>query len=116
MTELGLEPYRQRLRTKGSRGRPVGAITMEDRLRRLQMRERAFPEAMRALEYHVQVLNDENELTETRMKAGRFIFEAVFGKPAKAVALETPESTRKEILVRWLPPDPNDTSRVIEPS
>ena len=38
-----------------------------------------------------------------------------YGKPAVAVETTQEGTVRHIFNVRWLPPDPNDTSRVIEP-
>ena len=81
---MSIEPYRT-----GKAGRPVRAITMEDRLRRyrvMQKVEAAF--------------EDGKPNMERRMKAGGWLWEA---------------DVQRTLIVRWLPPDPNDRSRFIEP-
>ena len=38
-----------------------------------------------------------------------------YGRPAQSVAVEQQVAKKTILEVRWLPPDPNDHSKVIEP-
>jgi hypothetical protein len=38
-----------------------------------------------------------------------------YGRPAQSVAVEQQVAEKTILEVRWLPPDPNDHSKVIEP-
>jgi hypothetical protein len=59
-------------------------------------------------------MRDENETSAERRAAGKWLWEAAFGRPVQPIS-ESSEGTVRHIYIRWLPPDPNDTSRVIEP-
>ena len=48
-----------------------------------------------------------------RMAAGKWLFEAAFGKPGQAVDT-TPNQPKRVLHVRWFPPDPNDRSRAVD--
>jgi hypothetical protein len=48
-----------------------------------------------------------------RMAACKWLWEAAFGKPTQA-AVETFNQQPEEVIHRWLPPDPNDTSKEIQ--
>jgi hypothetical protein len=52
---------------------------------------------------------------ELQLKAAKWLFEAAYGRPTQAVRLETHPEVQRTLIVRWMPPDPNDRSRVIEP-
>ena len=45
------------------------------------------------------------------------MLDRVYGRPPVAIDATTREPSLKKVIheVRWLPPDPNDKSKVIEP-
>lgn len=47
---------------------------------------------------------------------GERIFERGFGKPSQAVQVDQVSSGEQKVIyeIRWLPPDPNDHSKLIE--
>jgi hypothetical protein len=55
--------------------------------------------------------------TDDQFKAGDRLMDRAYGKPPMAVQIDGRQQQLKQIIhtVRWLPPDPNDHSRVIEP-
>jgi hypothetical protein len=96
-------------------GRKPGDIGMADRIRRYAVAEKAARYADEIISYYAEVFRNQGEDTVVRMAAGKWLWEAAFGKPGQAVDT-TPNQQPKQVLhVRWLPPDPNDRSKVIEP-
>ena len=95
-------------------GRKAGDIGMADRIKRYAVAEKAAQYADEIIGLYAEVLRDQGEDTVVRMAAGKWLFEAAFGKPGQAVDT-TPNQQPKQILqVRWLPPDPNDRSRAVD--
>jgi hypothetical protein len=58
---------------------------------------------------------DGNEPSAERRAAGKWLWEAAFGRPVQPIAESSEGRVIHEYRVRWLPPDPNDHSKVIEP-
>ena len=76
--------------------------------------EKAARYADEIIAYYGEVFRNQKEDTLVRMAAGKWLWEAAFGKPGQAVDT-TPNQQPKQILqVRWLPPDPNDRSRAVD--
>jgi hypothetical protein len=69
------------------------------------------------LEFYAKVFRDEKEPTTVRMEAGERLLNRAFGRIVTPVETtgETAQTVRHVYNIRWLPPDPNDHSRVIEP-
>jgi hypothetical protein len=95
-------------------GRKAGDIGMADRIKRYAVAEKAARYADEIIDLYAQVLRNKGEDTLVRMAAGKWLWEAAFGKPGQA-ADATPNQQPKQVLIRWLPPDPNDRSKLIEP-
>jgi hypothetical protein len=53
--------------------------------------------------------------TEDRFEATRMIMAYGFGKPVQPLAGAFQEQRHQILEVRWMPPDPNDKSKLIEP-
>jgi hypothetical protein len=53
--------------------------------------------------------------TEDRFEATRMIMAYGFGKPVQPLAGAFQEQRHQILEVRWMPPDPNDRSKLIEP-
>ena len=49
------------------------------------------------------------------MEAAERLLNRGFGRPPVSAELTADSELRQEVFVRWLPPDPNDKSKVIEP-
>jgi hypothetical protein len=43
------------------------------------------------------------------------MFDRSYGPPSQPIQVDQQSASKIVYEVRWLPPDPNDTSRVIEP-
>ena len=96
-------------------GRPTGPVSIEERRRRLAAINRCASYSDEIIDLNVKIMRDENEPSAERRAAGKWLWEAAFGRPVQPIA-ESSEGTVRHIYnIRWLPPDPNDTSRVIEP-
>jgi hypothetical protein len=54
------------------------------------------------------------ETQEIQLKATKCMWEACYGRPGQAIQLESATDVRETLIVRWMPPDPNDRSNVIE--
>ena len=91
--------------------RPKGSITNADRSLRLAVA--AAEQCPAVIKYLTEVLNDKRLSHTYRMQAASELMNRAFGKPPQAIAAQ--QSTKQILEVRWLPPDPNDHSKVIEP-
>jgi hypothetical protein len=97
-------------RPKGSRALTLLAPTGE-RMSFHEAARRYDQEALRAI---VSVLMDEKQPASLRLAAANDLLDHAYGKPPQAL-VGTQNARRQVLEVRWLPPDPNDRSRVIEP-
>ena len=80
---------------------------------RMSFYSAARPYELKALQVIVSVFMDEKQPASLRLAAANDLLDRGYGKPPQAVAGAPP---RRQILeVRWLPPDPSDRSRLIEP-
>jgi hypothetical protein len=79
--------------------------------------EKASQYADEAIQKHVDAMrNVPGDISnELQLKAAKWLFEAAYGRPTQAVQLETRPEVQRTLIVRWMPPDPNDRSNVIEP-
>jgi hypothetical protein len=82
----------------------------------------AFYEAARqydqeALRVIASVFMDEKQPAALRLAAANDLLDRAYGPPPVAIDATTRERSLKRIVheVRWLPPDPNDHSKLIEP-
>jgi hypothetical protein len=83
----------------------------------------AFYEAARqydkkALQVIVSVLMDEKQPASLRLAAANDLLDRAYGRPPMAVqvdAISREPAPKRVIEVRWLPPDPSDTSRYVAP-
>jgi hypothetical protein len=64
-----------------------------------------------------EVLENEkkNYTTAERLEASDRIMAYGFGKPPQAIEAHFREQRHQILEVRWMPPDPNDRSKLIEP-
>jgi hypothetical protein len=81
----------------------------------------AFYEAARhydkdALQVIVSVLKDAKQPASLRLAAANDLLDRAYGRPPVATDATTQDLSLKKIIheVRWLPPDPNDTSKEIQ--
>jgi hypothetical protein len=96
-------------RPKGSRALTLLASTGE-RMGFYEAARRYDQEALRVI---ASVMMDDKQPASLRLAAANDLLDRGYGKPPQAVVGVQP---RRQILeVRWLPPDPNDRSRMIEP-
>ena len=70
-----------------------------------------------AIQKHVDAMRNVpgNISNELQLKAAKWLFEAAYGKPGQAIQLETAPDVQRTLIVRWMPPDPNDRSNYIAP-
>jgi hypothetical protein len=96
-------------RPKGSRALTLLASTGE----RMGFYEAARRYDQEALQVIASVMMDDKQPAALRLAAANDLLDRGYGKAPQAVVGVQP---RRQILeVRWLPPDPNDRSRMIEP-
>ena len=67
------------------------------------------------MQFWADVYQDEKQPINVRLAAGDRLLDRALGRPTQAI--ENPEEgeLKRTVTVRWLPPDPNDRSRYIEP-
>jgi hypothetical protein len=95
-------------RPKGSRALTLLAPTGE----RMAFYEAARQYDQEALRVIASVFMDDKQPASLRLAAANDLLDRAYGKPPQAVVGSQP---RRQILqVRWLPPDPNDRSKLIE--
>ena len=87
---------------------------MADRIKRYAVAEKAAQYADEIIAYYAEVLRDPGEDTLVRMAAGKWLWEAAFGKPALAVDATLNQQPTRMLHVRWLPADPNDRSKAVD--
>jgi hypothetical protein len=102
-------------RPKGSRALTLVAPTGE----RMTFYEAARQYEQEALRVIVSVFMDEKQPAALRLAAANDLLDRAYGKPPVAVQVNqtAPEMAARKVvhLVRWMPPDPNDHSKRIEP-
>jgi hypothetical protein len=98
-------------------GRPKGSITIADRSMRLQMATAAARHYPEVIAFWLEVLENENRKYSTaeRLEASDRLMAYGFGKPPQAIEGHFTEAKKRILEVRWMPPDPNDHSKLIEP-
>ena len=69
----------------------------------------------KALQVIISVFMDDKQPASLRLAAANDLLDRAYGKPPQAVAAHVQQQTKRVLEVRWMPPDPNDRSRVIEP-
>ena len=67
---------------------------------------------MKILQLYAEWYQDEKLPIADRRAAGDRLLDRALGRPTQAV--ENPEEGKCTLIVRWMPPDPNDRSNVIE--
>jgi hypothetical protein len=97
-------------RPKGSRALTLLAPTGE----RMGFYEAARQYANEALRVIASVVTDEKQPASLRLAAANDLLDRGYGKPPQGV-VGTQDIRPRVLEVRWLPPDPNDRSKVIEP-
>ena len=97
-------------RPKGSRALTLLAPTGE----RMAFYEAARQYDQEALRVIASVMADDKQPASLRLAAANDLLDRGYGKPPQAV-VGTQPARRKILEVRWMPPDPNDRSKLIEP-
>ena len=101
-------------RPKGSRALTLLASTGE----RMSFYEAARQYEQKALQVIVSVFMDEKQPASLRLAAANDLLDRAYGRPPVAIQVDaaTRETAPQKVihLVRWLPPDPADKSKVIE--
>jgi hypothetical protein len=98
-------------RSKGSRALTLLAPTGE----RMGFYEAARQYDQKALQVIVSVFMDDNQPASLRLAAANDLLDRAYGRPPQAIAAHFQQQTKRVLEVRWMPPDPNDHSRVTEP-
>jgi hypothetical protein len=98
-------------RPKGSRALTLLAATGE----RMGFYEAARQFDQKALQVIVSVMMDDNQPASLRLAAANDLLDRAYGRAPQAIVSALETKVRRVIHeVPWLPPDPNDHSRVIE--
>jgi hypothetical protein len=82
---------------------------------RIAFHEAARQYGQKALQVMVSILMDENQPASLRLAAANDLLDRAYGRPPQAIMPIPDQPVRTIIEARWLPPDPNDHSRVIKP-
>ena len=67
------------------------------------------------LQQYSDWFEDESLPIKERMHAGDRLLAYALGKPTTFDNPEEAAEVKRTLIVRWMPPDPNDRSKVIEP-
>jgi hypothetical protein len=101
-------------------GRPKGStMGIMERVKRYQLAEKCAEMTPEVIDFWTRVVRNEKLPIVLRMQAADRLMDRAYGRPA--IAMNVDQTTREMSLqkviheVRWLPPDPNDHSNVIEP-
>ena len=86
---------------------------MADRIKRYAVAEKAARYADEIIAYYAEVFRNQGEDTVVRMAAGKWLFEAAFGKPGQPVDT-TPTQPKRMLEVRWMPPRADDHSKCVD--
>ena len=124
-------PQHLKRKTGLPKGRLVGSANpgLADRLKRWRWSERCAERTPKLLAFYDEVLDTKAEdgkgpdghgwayTFEQRRAIAQELRECAFGKPAQQVSVDQTNVGIGKIIheVQWLPPDPNDRSKVIEP-
>jgi hypothetical protein len=95
--------------------RPKRAITIADRAVRLQAAAFAASHVPKIMQWWAELYQDEKQPMSVRIAASDRLVDRALGRPTQAI--ENPEEgeVQRTLIVRWMPPDPNDRSNVIQP-
>jgi hypothetical protein len=95
--------------------RPKRAITIADRAVRLQAAAFAASHVPKIMQWWAELYQDEKQPMSVRIAASDRLVDRALGRPTQAI--ENPEEgeAQRTLIVRWMPPDPNDRSNVIQP-
>src|SRR6476620_10486099 len=99
-------------------GRPVGSgmgALVASTGQKVAFAELAKQYDREALEVIVAAMRDEAEPMSVRVAAANSLLDRAYGRPPQALAVAQEKLVKHIYEIRWLPPDPNDRSNVIEP-
>jgi hypothetical protein len=95
--------------------RPKRAITIADRAVRLQAAAFAASHVPKIMQWWAELYQDEKQPMSVRIAAGDRLVDRALGRPTQAVERSEEGEVQRTLIVRWMPPDPNDRSNVIQP-
>ena len=96
-------------------GRPPGSITIADRSLRLKMALACAEHFPLCVDFLAKTVADPKGDFWEKLAASKELMNRAFGKPPQSIEAHFEQQKRQILEVRWLPPDPNDRSRLIEP-
>jgi hypothetical protein len=101
-------------------GRPMTTtMGINERVKRYRLQEKCAALTDEVIQLWSSMVRNENCPWVLRLEAADRLMDRAYGRPAVAVQVDqtTREMALKKVIheVRWLPPDPNDHSRVTEP-
>jgi hypothetical protein len=100
-------------------GRPKGStMGIMERVKRYQLAEKCAEMTPEVIDFWTRVVRSEKLPIVLRMQAADRLMDRAYGRPPVAVEIDATnqEMSRTKVIheVRWLPPDPNDKSKLIE--
>jgi hypothetical protein len=101
-------------------GRPRSTLVgFQERMKRYQVAERCAELTPEIIAFWARVVRNENLPIVLRMQAGDRLMDRAYGRPPVAMEIDATnrEMPPKKVvhIVKWLPPDPSDHSKDIEP-
>jgi hypothetical protein len=99
-------------------GRPKGStMNIMERIKRYQLAEKCAALTPEIIDFWTSVVRTKHVPLTLRLQAADRLMDRAYGRPAQAVMVDqtSREMSVQRIQVRWLAPDPNDTSKYIPP-
>jgi hypothetical protein len=67
------------------------------------------------MQWWAELYQDEKQPMSVRIAASDRLVDRALGRPTQAVERSEEGEVQRTLIVRWMPPDPNDRSNIIEP-
>ena len=67
------------------------------------------------LDFWFNTMMDQNAEMSHRITCSFALMDRAYGKPTQSLEANVAEHRKQILEVKWLPPDPNDHSKLIEP-
>jgi acyl-CoA synthetase (AMP-forming)/AMP-acid ligase II len=91
------------------------AVTNDETAHHVRFGIGAASHVPKIMQWWAELYQDEKQPMSVRIAASDRLVDRALGRPTQAI--ENPEEgkVQRTLIVRWMPPDPNDRSKVIEP-
>jgi hypothetical protein len=95
--------------------RPCGPLTMAERHARLAFAAECARHKDEVISFWFKTMMDQKADMSHRIACSDRLMNRAFGLPMQISSEQITENRKQILEVRWLPPDPNDHSKLIEP-